>query len=264
MRIQPRNANQRGETVETVSYALRSINTRLKPGVNESIPNRENIRSQEHTRQVASRRGTLGAGLSLTPNFSWVWRDQQHIPNCFNSLIHGSYEPVTVPRRRLGLALRDLLLLSLCALLVSTAFAGVKTGEAFPAMASFKLEGNLPDTGKAKVVMVDFWASWCEPCKQSFPVMEELHQHYSKDGLVIIAVNVDENRADMEAFLKKNAVTFAVLRDANQKLVERAGVATMPTSFLIDKDGKVRFLHNGFRGAETKKKYDEEIQSLLK
>ena len=112
--------------------------------------------------------------------------------------------------------------------------------------------------------MVDFWASWCEPCKQSFPVMEELHQRYSKDGLVIIAVNVDENRSDMEAFLKRNAVTFAVLRDANQKLVERTGVGTMPTSFLIDRDGKVRYLHNGFRGAETKKKYHEEIQSLLK
>jgi thiol-disulfide isomerase/thioredoxin len=131
-------------------------------------------------------------------------------------------------------------------------------------LASFKLEGKLPDTAKAKVVMVDFWASWCDPCKRSFPVMEELHQRYGKDGLVIIAVNVDEKRADMEAFLKKNAVSFAVLRDGNQKLVERAGVAAMPTSFLIDKDGKVRFLHNGFRGAETKKKYDEEIQSLLK
>src|SRR5262249_50969190 len=144
------------------------------------------------------------------------------------------------------------------------AFAGVKAGETFPELPSFKLEGKLPDTSKAKVVMIDFWASWCEPCKESFPVMEELHQRYNKDGLVIIAINVDENRGDMEAFLKKNSVTFAVVRDGSQKLVERTGVATMPASFLIDKDGKVRFLHNGFRGAETKKKYDEEIQSLLK
>ena len=159
---------------------------------------------------------------------------------------------------------RDFLLLSVCALLSGSAHAGVNMGESFPELASFKLEGKLPDTAKAKVVMVDFWASWCDPCKRSFPVMEELHQRYGKDGLVIIAVNVDEKRADMEAFLKKNAVSFAVLGDGNQKLVERAGVAAMPTSFLIDKDGKVRFLHNGFRGAETKKKYDEEIQSLLK
>ena len=81
---------------------------------------------------------------------------------------------------------------------------------------------------------------------------------------MIIAVNVDESRADMEAFLKKNAASFAVVRDPNQKLVEKAGIATMPSSFLIDHEGKVRFLHTGFRGAESKKKYEEEIESLLK
>jgi cytochrome c biogenesis protein CcmG, thiol:disulfide interchange protein DsbE len=112
--------------------------------------------------------------------------------------------------------------------------------------------------------MVDFWASWCEPCKQSFPVMEELHKRYGERGLVIVAINVDENRADMEAFIKKNTASFAVLRDPNQKLVEKAGIATMPSSFLIDREGKVRFAHTGFRGAETKKKYEEEIESLLK
>lgn len=145
-----------------------------------------------------------------------------------------------------------------------SAFAGVKTGDSFPDLAAFKLEGKLPDSTQGKVVMVDFWASWCEPCKQSFPAMEDLHKRYAERGLVIIAVNVDENRPDMEAFLKKNAATFVVVRDANQKLVEKTGIATMPSSFLIDRDGKVRFAHTGFRGAETKKKYEEEIESLLK
>ena len=145
-----------------------------------------------------------------------------------------------------------------------TIAAGIKTGDAFPELGAFKLEGKLPDSTKGKIVMVDFWASWCEPCKQSFPAMEELHKRYSDRGLLIIAVNVDENRPDMEAFLKKNAATFTVVRDANQKLVEKAGIATMPSSFLIDRDGKVRFAHTGFRGAETKKKYEEEIESLLK
>jgi thiol-disulfide isomerase/thioredoxin len=155
--------------------------------------------------------------------------------------------------------------LLLAAGFVGSALAGgVKTGEPFPDLTAFKLEGKLPEATKGKVVMIDFWASWCEPCKQSFPVMEELQQHYAARGLVIIAVNVDENRADMEAFLKKNAATFAILRDASQKLVEKAGIATMPSSFLIDRDGKVRFAHTGFRGAETKKKYEEEIELLLK
>jgi thiol-disulfide isomerase/thioredoxin len=153
----------------------------------------------------------------------------------------------------------------LVAALAGSTFAGsIKPGEAFPDLAGFKLEGKLPEVTRGKVVLVDFWASWCEPCKQSFPVMEELHKRYAERGLVIIAVNVDENRPDMEAFLKKNAATFVVLRDASQKLVEKAGIATMPSSFLIDREGKVRFAHTGFRGTETKKKYEEEIELLLK
>jgi len=149
-------------------------------------------------------------------------------------------------------------------LLATSVMAGVKVGDSFPDLGSFKLEGKVPDGLKGKVVMVDFWASWCEPCKQSFPAMEELHHRFSDKGLVIVAVNVDENRADMEAFLKKNAANFAVLRDSAQKLVATAGIATMPSSFLIDRDGKVRFVHTGYRGAETKKKYEEEIETLLK
>src|SRR5579862_4013190 len=96
---------------------------------------------------------------------------------------------------------------------------GVKAGDSFPDLSAFKLEGKLPDSTKGKVVMVDFWASWCEPCKQSFPAMEDLHKRYADRGLVIIAVNVDENRPDMEAFLKKNTATFVVVRDPSQKLV---------------------------------------------
>lgn len=192
-----------------------------------------------------------GLTLSLTPKFSRVQKACWATHNCFDSLAAKRSVPLAV------------LLFSLV-MFTGNSFAGVKTGELFPDLTTFKLEGKLPETTKAKVIMVDFWASWCEPCKQSFPVMEELQQRYGKEGLVIIAVNVDENRADMEAFLKKNAVTFAVIRDPNQKLVERTGVATMPSSFLIDREGKVRFLHNGYRGAETKKKYDEEIQGLLK
>ena len=157
------------------------------------------------------------------------------------------------------------LVASLSAGLFSTASAaGLKAGDSLPDLATFKLEGKLPDTLKDKVILLDFWASWCDPCKESFPALEDLHKRYRPKGLVVIAVNVDENRADMDAFLKKHAATFALLRDAKQKLVETAGIATMPSSFLIDREGKVRFVHSGFRGVETKKKYEEEIESLLK
>ena len=169
----------------------------------------------------------------------------------------------TQPLKRFGALLALSLVLSVN-LSGTTLLGAVKVGDTFPDLAPFKLEGKLPDSLKGKVVMIDFWASWCGPCKQSFPAMEELHQRYQDKGLVIIAINVDEKGSDMEAFLKNNAATFAVVRDAGQKLVEQAGIATMPSSFLIDREGKVRFMHTGFRGAETKKKYEEEIQLLLK
>ena len=149
-------------------------------------------------------------------------------------------------------------------LVVNVDAAGWKVGDAGPDLTQVKLEGKLPENLKGKVVLLDFWASWCEPCKASFPVMEELQKHYGPQGLVIVAINVDEKKADMEEFLKKNAVTFAVVRDAAQKLVAEAGIATMPSSFLIDQEGRVRFVHTGFRGEETKKKYQQEIESLLK
>ena len=164
-------------------------------------------------------------------------------------------------RRWTGLVFGLVLLAGLTARLTA---AGLKLGDPFPDLAAFKLEGKLPSDLKGKVVLVDFWASWCGPCKQSFPAMEELHQRYAAKGLVIIAVSVDEKPGDMESFLKKGHASFTVVRDAGQKLVEKAGVATMPSSFLLDREGKIRFAHSGYRGEETKKKYAEEIENLLK
>ena len=145
-----------------------------------------------------------------------------------------------------------------------SALGGLKPGDAFPDLASFKLEGKLPEGLKSKVVVVDFWASWCGPCKESFPAMNELHKKYSERGLLIVAVNVDEVRRDMEEFLKANPAAFTVVRDPAQALVSKANVATMPSSFILDRQGKVCFMHSGFHGDKTVKQYEEEIESLLK
>jgi len=150
-----------------------------------------------------------------------------------------------------------------CAVIFS-AHAGWKVGDPLPNLRAQQLEGELPDSVKGKVVLVDFWASWCGPCAESFPVMEELHKRYQDQGLVILAINTDEKRANMEKFLKKHSTSFIVVRDAAQKLVSQADAVTMPMSFLVDREGKVRFVHDGFRGNETKKKYITEIESLLK
>ena len=139
----------------------------------------------------------------------------------------------------------------------------LKVGDAFPDLAKFKFDGQLPADMKGKIVLVDFWASWCAPCAKSFPVMDDLQKKY-KDRLVILAVSVDTKQSNLEKFLKNHAVTFAVVRDAEHKLVDVVGAEAMPTSFLLDTEGHVRFRHSGFDGEQTKKKYVEEIESLLK
>lgn len=147
--------------------------------------------------------------------------------------------------------------------ITTSAFAAMpKTGDAFPDLSKFGLEGTLPET-KGKVVIVDFFASWCEPCKESFPAMEELKQKYG-DRLVIIAVNVDKKKADMDEFLKKHPATFSIVRDASNKLVGELKIPTMPSSFVLDQAGKVHSFHRGFKGGETTKKYAQEIDALLK
>lgn len=156
-----------------------------------------------------------------------------------------------------------LLVLLLLAVSPGPVMAGWKAGESLPDLGAFELEGKLPSQFRGQVVLIDFWASWCAPCKASFPAMEGIHGQYGGRGLVVLAVNVDEQRADMEKFLKKTPVSFAVVRDARHKLVARADVATMPASFLVDRAGKIRFVHTGYRGNATRKQYEQEIEQLL-
>jgi len=112
-------------------------------------------------------------------------------------------------------------------------------------------------------VLVDFWASWCGPCKQSFPVMDKLYQEYKDKGLLIVAISVDEDKKDMEKFLKEHAVTFTIVRDAEQKLVESVNIEAMPTSFLLDGQGKIVAIHRKYEGKETEDQLRKEIEELL-
>jgi len=140
---------------------------------------------------------------------------------------------------------------------------GLKAGDSFPDLASFNLEGKLPADLKGKVVLVDFWASWCGPCKESFPVMDQLSQKFAKDGLVILAVNLDDDKAAMDDFLKDHKAGFTVVRDASKKLVGAVNIPSMPSSFLLGPDGKVVAVHKGFHGKETADAYEKEISGLL-
>jgi thiol-disulfide isomerase/thioredoxin len=148
-------------------------------------------------------------------------------------------------------------------MLPTACFAGWKIGDALPDLASFQLEGQLPPQFKGHVILLDFWASWCGPCKLSFPWMQEMSEKYSARGLTIIAVSVDEKRENMQRFLKSFTVSFIVVRDPQQKLVAAADVPTMPTSLLIDRSGKIRFIHAGFDRDKAADQYVKEIEQLL-
>jgi len=143
--------------------------------------------------------------------------------------------------------------------------ADVKVGDAFPALASSGVvalaSGELPATS-GSVVLVDFWASWCAPCKASFPMMAKLQADFAPRGLVIAAVSVDEKPAAAAAFVKKMSPPFATLHDREHKLVDQVAVPAMPTSYLVGRDGRVRFVHAGFHDA-TEKELRQQIEALL-
>ena len=150
--------------------------------------------------------------------------------------------------------------------LASFARAEMKVGDLFPALGPAGVAnlagGELPATA-GKVVLVDFWASWCTPCKASFPMMAKLHADYAARGLVIAAVSVDEKSAAAKAFAKKLAPTFPALHDAQQKLVQQVVVPAMPTSYLLGPDGRVRFIHQGYHGEATERELRQQIEALL-
>ncbi len=104
---------------------------------------------------------------------------------------------------------------------------------------------------KGRVVYLDFWASWCGPCKQSFPWMNSLADRYRDKGLEIIAVNVDTSRPPAERFLKSLPARFTVAFDASGNTAKQYAVTAMPMSYLIDVDGKVLLAHSGFKPADT-------------
>ena len=115
---------------------------------------------------------------------------------------------------------------------------------------------------KGKVVYLDFWASWCEPCKRSFPWMNELQTHYGDDGFEIIAVNLDESRKDANEFLKKMPAKFEIAFDKSGKTAEMYNLKAMPSSFLIDRNGNLVHKSLGYR-AEEKKILEKKIKQLV-
>ena len=146
-------------------------------------------------------------------------------------------------------------------LLISAKASAVDVGQTAP---SFDLPAELSSTVslaqlKGKVVYLDFWASWCGPCRQSFPWMNEMHSKYGGKGLVIVAINVDATTADAKKFLGETPAKFEIAYDAKGLTPKAFGIKGMPTSYLIDRTGKILSTHAGFNPAKK-----SEIETALK
>jgi len=115
---------------------------------------------------------------------------------------------------------------------------------------------------RGQVVYVDFWASWCGPCRRSFPWMNELQRRYGDRGLTIVAINVDKNAADAARFLERNPAMFAVAYDQAGVTPLAYSVRDMPSSYLIDSRGNVVEIEHGFHD-ERKGPLEQRIQALL-
>lgn len=159
---------------------------------------------------------------------------------------------------------------SLAALLIATLAGQLPASAGTP-------EGPAPDfalkSGNGKnlrlseyrgdVVMINFWASWCGPCRQEMPLLDELFQEYEPLGFTILGVNVEENSAKAKDLLKKLPVSFPVLFDNTSKVSKLYDVVAMPSTVLIDRDGNMRYLHQGYKPGYIEQ-YQQQVRELIR
>jgi thiol-disulfide isomerase/thioredoxin len=116
---------------------------------------------------------------------------------------------------------------------------------------------------RGKVVYVDFWASWCGPCRQSLPALNDIRKEFRKKGFEVIAINLDEERDDAMEFLKEFPVAYPTARDTSGKVPEAYGLVGMPTAYLVDKKGNVQLVHEGFKESDIEE-LKQKITTLLR
>lgn len=157
------------------------------------------------------------------------------------------------------------ILLTLCAFCIQTQVVAATVGGNAP---DFTLKSNSGDNLKLSehagdVVMINFWATWCGPCRQEMPALEQLYQKYKDLGFVILGVNIDEDSGKTEDFLAKRPVSFPVLYDHTKQVSDLYKVVAMPTTYLIDRDGKLRYYHRSYKPG-YEQKYAEQIKTLIR
>ncbi|MEK6726311.1 MAG: TlpA disulfide reductase family protein [Deltaproteobacteria bacterium] len=134
-----------------------------------------------------------------------------------------------------------------------------------PAFSLKDIKGNTVtlESLKGKVVFLDFWASWCGPCKEELPELELLYKKYGKDGFEVVGISVDKSESNVVEFLKKRPISFTILTNIKGDVAEAYGLPGMPTGYIIGKDGVIQHRHAGFARAFLPV-YEKEIAELLK
>lgn len=112
---------------------------------------------------------------------------------------------------------------------------------------------------RGKVVLVNFWASWCPPCVAELPTIHQFYQSHQADGFVVLAVNAQENRGTVSGFINQHGYTFPVLLDPDSVAADEYGIRALPTSFIVDKNGEIQYVHRGEIDTATLKEIVEPL-----
>ena len=116
---------------------------------------------------------------------------------------------------------------------------------------------------RGDVVMINFWATWCGPCRQEMPLLDELYVRYQRVGFNLLGVNIDDDTGRAMKMIDELGVTFPVLFDSRKEVSKLYHVAAMPVTLLVDREGRIRYVHHGYQ-AGYEDKYLDQIRSLLR
>ncbi len=143
--------------------------------------------------------------------------------------------------------------------------SALEVGQAAPDIALSSIDGKnirLKEL-RGQVVLVNFWASWCGPCRQEMPLLEDMYKKYSKLGFTILGVNVEQDNSKAKAYLRDVTVTFPILLDPQNIASKLYNVEAMPTTAIVDRNGKIRYVHLGYK-AGYEETYKKQIKELVK
>ena len=167
--------------------------------------------------------------------------------------------------RKFSRLLPSLLLASFVALVVPNLVIAAEVGKRAPNFTLKSLDGKNLKLSEmtGNVVLINFWASWCGPCREEMPLLNALHNKYEPLGFTVLGVNVEEDLKGAKGFLKNFPVDFPVLLDNTNRVSKQYKVIAMPTTVVVDRDGNMRYLHQGYKSGDEAK-YRQMVKKLIR